>query len=66
VLFVRQPTAGGGAELWHNDGDAEAESTGQVLADFQGNPDVSRDSWGHWLDWNLDAPTAVSLVSGGS
>lgn len=66
VLFLRVPTGEGGAELWYLPAGAEPQATGLVMADFSGNPDVSRDSWGHWLDWNSDAPTSVSLVSGGS
>lgn len=65
VLFLRVPTGKGGAELWHLSLGDEPEPTDIVLDEFSGNPDVSRDSWGHWFDWNSDAPTSVSLVSGG-
>jgi hypothetical protein len=66
VLFVRVATDDGATELWHMESEGDPEATGLVLADFSGNPDVSRNSWGHWIDWNSDAPTSVSLVSGGS
>lgn len=63
ILFVRVPVDGSRAELWHFERQQTPEPTEAVLDEIAGDPELARDGWGHWIDWNADLPFATSVVS---
>jgi hypothetical protein len=64
VLFIRQPAIGGGdPEVWSISQTSPASPTGATLRSVRRQPEIFRDSWGHWLDWSADEPSGVSVLS---
>ena len=63
VLFIRQRPQSGDPEVWHVSTESSAEPTGVTLRAVGLNPEVRRDSWGHFIDWSADRPSGVNVVS---
>lgn len=63
LLFIRQRLGSGDPQVWHVSTESSAEATGATLRGLERNPEIFRDTWGHYLDWSADRPSAVSVVS---
>ncbi len=62
LMFLRVPSDGSAAEVWHAALGGEPQPTG-ISIDAPGAPEERRDAWGRFIDWSAVPPTGLSITT---